>query len=446
MKAISFKISCVSLFLVLLLLSCNEEDNVSGHNEDLDYTSKIDSLSSKKIGIGDTILIYGKNFGDKRNVSTVEFSGIPVDDESYLSWSDTKIELIVPEGAKTGGIYLNQRGSKSVKYEVEQTLFAWMIEFFVMISLGITVIFIYLKINKIWKRKHEREVADSQSLAGLAIYILNCVLWVVYYALENDTKSMIDTSIYIFEGTIFFLIGTGIFVRGQAQFGAWHLIKRALRIERSEADYLLKKFFKPKNADKIIDILHQLAMIDEELDPKEQELIESFAREWNIDYSAEKMNKGRKAGAEHNYIKLRNSVADYLEYDPPHEQVAQLRDMMTALVNVDEKVTNEEELIHSELMGLIAGYLDDQKDVVSQRHHVLIVPQQPEHETIIKEAFPEASRLQISGGVAYSIGSYYSQKYADMICKERRKINMFTIVHSPEENEEIFYSNGTEEK
>ena len=85
-------------------------------------------------------------------------------------------------------------------------MFLDVINFLVRISLGITVIFIYLKINKIWKRKHEREVADSQSLVGLFIFILNCILWVIYYSVVTvDLNSMIDTSIYIFEGGIYFI-------------------------------------------------------------------------------------------------------------------------------------------------------------------------------------------------------------------------------------------------
>lgn len=441
MKLRTTYIYSIILFLFsIVFISCEKDETEISEKKLHKYIASIDSLSSNAFRIGDTITIYGSNFGSERTISSIEFGGTPTADKGYLSWDDDKIRLVVPEEAETGEIYLNRRGSKAVEYEVEQTLFVQIISFFVKISLGITVIFIYLKINKIWKRKHDKEVANSQSLAGLSIYILNCILWVVKYGLEGDVESLIDTSIYIFEGTIFFMIGTGLFVRGQAQFGVWALIKRALKLEKSEADYLLKKFFKPKNADKIIDILHQLAMIDEELDPKEQELIESFAREWNIDYSADKMNKDRKIGAEYNFIKLRNSVENYLQYDPPREQVAQLRDMVTALINVDEKVTQEEELIHSELMGLIGGYLHEQND--GGLHHVLIVPQQPEHEMIIKETFPEATRLQVSGGIAYSIGTYYSLKYADMICKERQKINMFTIVHSPDDSNNMFYTSG----
>ncbi len=427
----------ILVVLVIILTGCDDEKKTEPMESDLVFQSRIDKIVPTKFRIGDTISIYGHNFGPKRDINTLELNGLRIDKEGYLFWSDSLIKVVIPEGAESGSLYLNRRGSNDLSYEVDYPLYHRLINLFVKISLGITLIYMYLRVNKIWKRKHEREVAESQSLAGLFIYILNCVLWVIYYGFVSvDPMSVIDTSIYIFEGSIFFVIGTGVFVKGQGQFRFWFLIKRALKIERSEADYLLKKFFKPKNADKIIDILHQLAMIDEELDPKELALIESFAKEWNIDYSPEKYNKGRVVGTEHNYIKLRHSLEDYLSYDPPREQVGQLRDMMTALIHVDDKVTKEEELINSELMGLISEFMQEEKQNL---YHVLLVPQQPEHETIIRHTFPEAQRLQISGGVAYSIGSYYSYKYADMICKERRKINMFTIVHAPDESESKFY-------
>lgn len=419
----------------VFFLGCSEEE--PRIEEDSVYDAKILKLSKKEFKEGEILKIYGTGFGNTRDNKIIDFNGVRVSDEKYKSWSDTLIAVEVPEGIESGTVYIYSKVSNETNFDVDEGLFKELVRNFVQVSIFITLIYVYFRINKIWKRKHDKEVAESISLLGMTIYLVNCVLWVIYYGfVQVDINSIYDTSIYIFEGSIFFLIGTGIFVKGQRQFRIWTLIKQALKIERSEADYLLKKFFKPKNADKIIDILHQLAMIDEHLDPKEQELIEAFAKEWNIDYSAERFNKSRVRGTENNYIRLRNSVMDYLSYDPPQEQVGQMRDMMTAMINADDVVTNEEELINSELMGLISEYLEEKKQNL---YHVLIVPQLPEHELIITETFPEAAKLEISGGVAYSIGSYYSYKYADMICRERRKINMFTIVHSTE-IENLYYT------
>ncbi|MDQ1265022.1 MAG: hypothetical protein QG635_172 [Bacteroidota bacterium] len=422
--------SLIVIIMAAVLVSCSPE---SKEKDTGSYSATIKYFIPKVFEIGDTIEIHGTNFGNERGTNYISFDGNDVESDYYISWSDSVIKVIVPDipgDQNEGKVYLLTKASNYVDYEVKRHFFFAMIDWLVKISLGMTVIFIYLKINKIWKRKGEPEVADAQSLTGLGIYIANCILWCCYYLfVVPDTKSFFDTSVYILEGSIFFLIGTGLFVKGQKKFGLINLIMRSLKLERKEADYLIKRFFKPANADKILSILHQLAMIDEELDPKEQELLESFAREWNIEYSAEKLNKDRIRGSANNYVHLRKSLEDYLDTEPPAEQVAQLRDMMEAMIQADDKVSQEEELISTELLGIISNFLN--KNDKTQSFYVLIVPQKPEQEMMISDLLPDAELISISGGSAFKIGSYYSQKYADMICRQYRDIQLFTIVHVP---------------
>ena len=424
----------IVIILSIYLSAC--QNKVESVNSEEKFSAEILKLSNPKFSVGDTLSITGRNFGRERGSHFIEFSGNDVDEPTYLSWSDTLIKVIVPKKVTEGSLTIKMKISNAFDYELKRHLLIIIIDQSVNLSLFITLIFLYLRINKIWKRKHEREVADSQSLVGLFMYIANCILWVLYYILvQPDKKSMIDSAIYIFEGSIYFIIGTGIWVKGQKRIGLWNLIKQALRLERKEANYLLKRFFKPQNADVIISILHQLAMIDEHLDDREREMISLFAKEWSIDYSIEKLNKERLKGTENNYIRLRSSVLDYLDREPPTEQVAQLKDMVQALIQADDKVTKEEELISSELMGIVDNFLS--KDNKLSHHLVIIVPQRPEHEARIKELLPESTKIQTAGGIAYSIGSFYSLKYAEMICRQFRKYNLFTIVHSPEDIEPI---------
>ncbi|MDC1067903.1 hypothetical protein OAQ99_01950 [Candidatus Kapabacteria bacterium] len=296
-------------------------------------------------------------------------------------------------------------------------------------TLFMSLLQVYLRVNKIWKRKHEQEVADSQSILGLTLLLINCALWIVYYAVNDDVKSIFDTSIIVFETMIFALISTGFWVKGSKGLGFMSLIKKAFSAERKEADYLLNKFFKPSNAGVIIDILHQLAMIDDYLDPKEQELIETFSKEWGIKYDIEELNKNRYSSEEGNYIRLRKSVEDYLATQPDKEQAAQLKDMMQTMIEADDEITQEEELISSELMGLIENFIKDSDEI--DAFHVMIVPQNQEHHDSIKAMMPEATIYNIAGGMAYSVGKFYSMKYAEMICDQYRQEKLFTIVHHP---------------
>lgn len=422
------------LILSVILFGCQKQ--VTETAAETPKYSSIDRLSKTQFAEGDTIELYGKRFGEGKGDQYLEFSGETSEDPQYLSWSDTLIKVIVPKRASSGEIALKHQLSNTLTYTVKRGWLYRSIDFMVNISLFITLIYIYLRINKIWKRKHEKEVADSQSLAGMSIYIINCVLWVSYYILvEPDTKSLIDTSIYIFEGSIIFLIGTGFWVKGQRSQGLWLLIKQALRLERKEADYLLKRVFKPQNAEIIISILHQLAMIDEELDEKEIKMIQTFAKDWNIDYSIDKLNRERAFDTENNFIRLRQSLISYLDREPPVEQAAHLKDMVEQMIKADSKITHEEELISAELSGIIETYLTQDTNI--SRFHVIIVPQHPGQEDKIMELLPDSVKVQTAGGTAYSIGTFYSHKYAEMICRQFRKNNLFTIVYSPEENDEV---------
>jgi hypothetical protein len=299
---------------------------------------------------------------------------------------------------------------------------------------GITTVEVYLKVNKIWKRRGEQEVANAQSFLGLSLSFFSSTVWVVKYGLESNYGGLTEYSIFIVETFVFILIGTGIFVRGNRQLSIWHLIKQTLRMERKEANYLLKKLFQPQNADDIISILYQLAVIDDDFDEKERKLIDSFANEWNISIDYDQIAKEMPDSKEAGFMHLRKSVIDYLETQPPVEQVAVFKDMVTALIEADDKITDEEALISDELVTLVESYIKSES--TTNKFHVIIVPQDQSHDGIIKELLPESKRLNTPGGYVYSMGSYYSKKYADMICRQFRKNNLLTLVLEPEEYDE----------
>jgi len=425
----------ILLLISLIILGCAKEEPIT---EIANPIAHFDKIVPHEFHIGDTVNLIGRNFGNKRNNRYVEFYGWEINEETgYILWTDTLIKVIVPAisgnaDINNGTAHINERLSNGVGYKVNRGLFIDILNFFVLASIFITFLYLYLKINKIWKRKHEREVADAQSLTGMSILILNCMLWVLYYIFVNyDTKGWLDQAIYIIEGIVFFTIGTGFFVKGQKTFGFWYLIKKALKLERKEADYLLKRFLKPMHAEVILHIMHQIAMVDEEFDPKEQEMIQTFANHWNIEYNFDKLEAERKQSTDNRFVRLRKIVHNYLESEPPSEQVAQLKDMITAMINADDKVTDEEALISSEILPMIENHLNANKD--TKRYDVIIVPQNPTHDELIKELIPTAEKVQTAGGLAYSIGSYYSLRYAKIMCDKYREFNLFTIVFPPEE-------------
>ncbi len=412
-------------FLLILLLSAtivlSEEVR-----KDTKVSALIKQIKPAEPSPGDTIRIQGLNFGQEQTNRKLNFGSVQAD--NIMSWSDTLITSIVPLNAESN-IFISCHVSNDYEAEINDTLFIAILKFLIKISLFITVLFIYLQVNKIWKRKHEQEVADSQSLSGLFIYVLNCILWVLFYVfVEYNVESIIDTSVYIFQGGILFLIGTGVFVKGLSRKTFTDLIKRSLRIERNEADYLWKRMFRPVDAKKILVLLHQLAMIDDHLDKKEIKILKKFADEWGLEYNPDQINQNRKNGS-HNFIQLRNDLRDYLEDFPPKEQISHLREMIEKLIMADKKVSEEEELIQAELLGLIDSYLNGGNG--GDLFNVVIIPQQTGDDQSIKVQYPEAVKIDFCGGYAYSVGEYHSKEYAAMVCDEYKKNRFLSVVKLP---------------
>lgn len=62
---------------------------------------------------GDVIVINGKNFGDVRDMSYVEFSGSKLTSSAYISWSDTKIKLVLPANIQDGLVVVGNKDLRS---------------------------------------------------------------------------------------------------------------------------------------------------------------------------------------------------------------------------------------------------------------------------------------------------------------------------------------------
>lgn len=62
---------------------------------------------------GDVIVINGKNFGKERDMNYVEFSGSKLTSSAYISWSDTKIKLVLPANVQDGLVVVGNKNIRS---------------------------------------------------------------------------------------------------------------------------------------------------------------------------------------------------------------------------------------------------------------------------------------------------------------------------------------------
>jgi hypothetical protein len=292
-------------------------------------------------------------------------------------------------------------------------------------SLGFSIAAAYLKINKVWKRKHIEEVANSVSIMGNVFDVIPKTFFALNFFFIAQWQGLIDSMLWMSAGVISVLIGSGLWVQTNRGKSFWTRLKESLKLEKSEAGHLATTFFRPSAAEIILEILARFAYIDQNLVARELELIQSFADKWHIDINWEEHRK--LAGLEQSvgFVKTRDTVARYLKTSPPAEQVAQLIDVLNALVKIDENVSSQEELILEEVHKFMRAYINDSD--VQANCTVIIAPQNRNQDTAIATLLPDAQKIEIAGGSGYLVGSFYSQDYADVICEQYRALGFFTI-------------------
>ncbi len=306
------------------------------------------------------------------------------------------------------------------------------LDFFSMILAYIAAILsfiqIYFIINKLWKRKHEKVVAESISISAMFISLIINGSFAFKNLHDGGIPQFSANLMWIASSIISALIGMGLWVSSNRGVGFFTLLLRALNLERKEAGDLAKVFFRPSGAAKILEILGRMAMVDEDLDKREKDFIQSFADHWKIEIDWDHIKSYADESGDR-YEKIKKAMAEYLKTSPPEEQVNQLRDVFNLLVNIDEVVTEEEQLIMDELEGQIAEYLNKEDEL--EIYRVAVVPQSLEQEDAVAKLLKNLKKEKIAGGFAYLSEPYYSERYAEMISAQYRALHVFSVVVKP---------------
>ena len=74
---------------------------------------EIDAIVPPVGSPGDVIVIKGKNFGEVRDMSYVEFAGSKLTASSYISWQDDTIKLVLPSNIQDGLVVVGVKNQRS---------------------------------------------------------------------------------------------------------------------------------------------------------------------------------------------------------------------------------------------------------------------------------------------------------------------------------------------
>ncbi len=295
-------------------------------------------------------------------------------------------------------------------------------EFLLGLSVVIAAVSNYLIVNKLWSRRAKRDVAESISISAALLGLATGFPFLIEFVLvDQNWAAAGKAGIGILTGLVFVMVGAGLWVtefRGQTFL---QLFTRALNLERKESADLLKSLVQPAGADHLIRVFEAMASVDRHVDAREIEMIREFARRWHLD--PPKLTEG---AVEHDgdVIGLRRSVEDYLNVSPPADQASELLDVLRIFVMADGAVSHEEELVLEEITGMITGYMSAVGD--KGMHEVVIVPQNDKQMDAVLELFPGITAKTMRGGTVYSVGRFFSPRYADVVCDKYISLGLFT--------------------
>ncbi len=176
-----------------------------------------------------------------------------------------------------------------------------------------------------------------------------------------------------------------------------------------------------KGVTELMAIFEAIAGVDQNLDAREIALIAEFSQRWQI--IPPDLTEG-PVQAPGDILALRECVTNYLRISPPAEQATELLDVLHHFVNADDMVSTEEAIVMDEISAMIMAYVTHSG--VLGKHEVVIVPQTSEQSIAIASLLPGIDATSMRGGTVYSVGRFFSAKYAEVVCEKYVALGLFT--------------------
>ena len=291
-------------------------------------------------------------------------------------------------------------------------------------SLAIGALSAYLHLNKLWSRKHIKEVAESISISGTLLEALPTMIFGLYFLTRQDPVGVIDSLIWLVAAVGFIMIGSGYWVKGQRREGILRLAWRSLRSERGEVGNLVLSVFHHESNQELVTLLHRFAEVDGEVSEQEANLVNEFATKMSLDLHIEP--GAVDANRTSRLLNTRQALHAYLGKSPPNTQVEQLEHLLHKLISADGADHKDEMSSFEELKSAIGEYLSDESAELPFR--VMLAPQSEEQVMRINGLLNSADLHAGCGGRGVTVGEFHTRDFADTVCREYRDLGFFCVV------------------
>jgi tellurite resistance protein len=291
-------------------------------------------------------------------------------------------------------------------------------------SLLFAAVSVYLQLNKLWSRKHIEDVADSVSIPGVLVEAIPLLFFGLYFLQKGELLGIIDSVVWLFAAMMVVMIGSGFWVKGKRKKGFWQLVRDSVSKERAEITTLARQAVHPAAASKLLDVLTTMAAVDGVIDARERSVIEPFASDWNL--TVDWFDRESSGPLKNRIIRVQEAVANYLVTTPPKSQAGHLLDILRAIIEADDEISEDEQTAFDEVSGALSQYLSEHE--IEAAYQVLIAPQDTAQDEAIETMLSGVESHRYAGGKGYTVGHYFSRAYADVVCGEYRAMGFFTVV------------------
>jgi monoamine oxidase len=104
----------------------------------------------------------------------------------------------------------------------------------------------------------------------------------------------------------------------------------------------------------LVKVLTRMAAVDGEIGPRERDLVQAFADEWDLTIDWNELSSD--GSSQRRIIEVQKAITEYLDTSPPQSQAAHLLELAQLLIDADEHISLEEQTAFDEISRSISQF------------------------------------------------------------------------------------------
>ena len=287
------------------------------------------------------------------------------------------------------------------------------IDILILASPWLAIAAAYLVINKAWSRKHISEAAESISITAAFLLALALIPMILTWTIVQERHvAALAAFVWLCVAVIVILIGSTMWVPDRHKRTCLTRLGAAMKLELAELPALLVGVRRQRGSAEILEILERLAVVDEDLDPREHRILQLVARSLGMELG--EIPARMISDASRDVDAIRRAAADYVALEPAADQVRQLIDLMEMVTKADRRVSDRERAVLDEVVPMLTCYLEG-RHTQREQFEVLMRAETPDQWEAILQLAGKSADLRRAGSDTVIVGPYHSRSFATLV-------------------------------